>query len=118
LEEKTTDLQAVLHELEPGTVALYTVAAPERLIVILVLPDARIEHDYQIKPEELREKVFALRRALLSPESDPLPLAQELYKIVLVPMEKDLEAAGAKTLMWSLDDVLRYITIAALNGGK
>ncbi|MGA8145934.1 MAG: tetratricopeptide repeat protein [Candidatus Acidiferrales bacterium] len=118
LEDKTSDLQSVLHELEPGTVALYTVVAPERLIVILVLPDARIAHDYPIKPEALREKVFALRHTLLSPESDPMPLAQELYKIVLGPVEQDLQAAGAKTLMWSLDDVLRYVPIAALHDGK
>jgi CHAT domain-containing protein/Flp pilus assembly protein TadD len=118
LEQKTSDLQAILHELEPGTVALYTVVAPERLIIILVLPDARISREYSIKPEVLREKVFALRRMLLSPESDPLPVAQELYKIVLAPVEKDLQAAGAKTLMWSLDDVLRYVPIAALHDGK
>ena len=118
LEQKTSDLQAILHELEPGTVALYTVIAPERLIIILVLPDARISRDYPIKAEVLREKVFALRRVLLSPESDPLPMAQELYKIVLGPIEKDLQDAGAKTLMWSLDDVLRYVPIAALHDGK
>lgn len=118
LEQKTSDLQAILHELEPGTVALYTVVAPERLITIVVLPDARISREYPIKPETLREKVFAFRRALLSPESDPLPAAQELYKIVLGPIEKDLETAGAKTLMWSLDDVLRYVPIAALHDGK
>ena len=118
LEQETSDLQAILHELEPGTVAIYTVIAPERLIIILVLPDARISREYPIKPEALREKVFGLRRMLLSPESDPLPAAQELYKIVLGPIEKDLQAAGAKTLMWSLDDVLRYVPIAALHDGK
>ena len=118
LEQKTSDLQAVLHDLEPGTVALYTVVAPERLVIILVLPDARISREYPITPGELRGKVFALRRALLSPQSDPLPPAQELYKIVIGPVEKDLRDAGAKTLMWSLDDVLRYIPIAALHDGK
>ena len=83
LEQETSDLQAILHELEPGTVAIYTVIAPERLIIILVLPDARISREYPIKPEALREKVFGLRRMLLSPESDPLPAARQLYKIVL-----------------------------------
>jgi CHAT domain-containing protein/tetratricopeptide (TPR) repeat protein len=118
LEQKTSDLQAVLHDLDPGAVALYTVAAPERLILILVTPDVRVAREYPIKPEALREKVFALWSALRTPASDPLPSAQELYKIVLGPVEKDLEAAHAKTLMWSLDDVLRYIPIAALHDGR
>jgi CHAT domain-containing protein len=118
LEQKTSDLQAVLREVEPGTVALYTVAAPERLIVILVLPDVRIAREYPIKPEALRDKVFKFWRALSTNSPDALPAAQELYKIVLGPVEKDLEAAHAKTLMWSLDDVLRYIPIAALHDGR
>ncbi len=117
LEQKTSDLQAVLREVEPGTVALYTVAAPERLIVIMVLPDVRIAREYAIKPEALRDKVFKFWRALSTNSPEALPAAQELYKIVLGPVEKDLEAAHAKTLMWSLDDVLRYIPIAALHDG-
>ena len=30
----------------------------------------------------------------------------------------DLQQAGAKTLMWSLDGVLRYLPVAALHDGK
>jgi CHAT domain-containing protein len=33
-------------------------------------------------------------------------------------VEKELEGAGAKTLMWSLDGVLRYVPVAALHDGK
>jgi CHAT domain-containing protein len=34
------------------------------------------------------------------------------------PIEKDLAGARAKTLVWSLDDVLRYVPMAALYDGK
>lgn len=45
--------------------------------------------------------------------------SQTLYRILFEPpVAKALEAAGAKTLLWSLDDVLRYVPIAALYDGK
>jgi CHAT domain-containing protein len=37
--------------------------------------------------------------------------------VIIGPVEEDLKAAKAKTLMWSLDDVLRYVPIAALHDG-
>jgi CHAT domain-containing protein len=55
---------------------------------------------------------------LQNPRLDPLPLAQELYKIIVGPVAKDLKAAKVQTLMWSLDGVLRYVPVAALHDGK
>jgi CHAT domain-containing protein len=45
-------------------------------------------------------------------------LAQELYKILLCPVAKDLAKAKTQTIMWSLDGVLRYVPVSALNDGK
>jgi len=47
-----------------------------------------------------------------------MKLARELYSHLVKPLEKDLEQAGAKTLMWSLDGALRYVPIAALHDGN
>ena len=58
------------------------------------------------------------RQALDDPRSNPVPLAQELYRILIGPVADDLEGAKATTLMWSLDDVLRYLPVAALHDGK
>jgi CHAT domain-containing protein len=58
------------------------------------------------------------RLAVQDPNVDPRPLAQQLYKLLIAPVAKDLEAAGAKTLVWSLDGTLRYLPIAALYDGK
>ena len=66
----------------------------------------------------MNRKILAFRTALQNPKLDPLPLAQELYKILLAPVEKDLRAMKAQTLMWSLDGVLRYVPMAALHDGK
>jgi CHAT domain-containing protein len=55
---------------------------------------------------------------LQNPKLDPLPLAQQLYKILVGPVAKDLQGAKARVLMWSLDGVLRYLPVAALHDGK
>ncbi len=107
-----------LRELGKGTVALYTLVTDDRFHVILTTSDVRRSYSYAIKAAELNRKVLAFREALQNPRLDPLPLAQELYKIIVAPLAKDLQAANAKTLMWSLDGVLRYMPIAALHDGE
>ncbi len=107
-----------LRELGKGTVALYTLVGEEKYRVILTTPDVQKGFEYSIKAADLNRKVLDFRAALQSPKLDPLPLAQELYRILLGPVAKDLQAAKAQTLMWSLDGVLRYVPMAALHDGE
>ena len=107
-----------LRELGAGTVALYTVVSEDKFHVILTTSDVRKSYSYTIKAAALNRKVLDFRAALQNPKLDPLPLAQELYKILVAPLAKDLRAAKAETLMWSLDGVLRYMPIAALHDGE
>jgi len=83
-----------------------------------VTPTVTVAREYPIKAEELRKKVFEFRQALVDPKSDPVPKAQELYRILVGPAAQDLAGAKAETLMWSLDDVLRYVPMAALHDGR
>lgn len=115
---ETQSLQDDLRVLSQGAVALYTVVGEEKYRVILVTPDAQLAREYPIKADDLNRKVLAFREAVQNPKADPLPLAQELYRIIVAPVSKDLEQAGAKTLMWSLDGALRYVPIAALHDGR
>ncbi len=107
-----------LRELGKGTVALYTLVGEDKYRVILTTPDFQKGYEYPIKAADLNRKVLEFRDALQNPKYDPLPLAQELYKILLGPVAKDLKAAKAQTVMWSLDGVLRYLPMAALHDGK
>ena len=107
-----------LRELGANTVALYTLITDDKYHIILTTPDFQKGYDYAIKAADLNRKVLEFREVLQNPKLDPLPLAQELYKILLGPVAKDLEKAKAKTLMWSLDGVLRYVPISALHDGK
>jgi len=107
-----------LRELGHGAVALYTVVGEDTFSIVLTTADVQKAYQVPIKATDLNRKVLAFRQALQNPTLDPLPLAQELYKILLAPVEKDLRAAQAQLLMWSLDGVLRYVPMAALHDGK
>ena len=107
-----------LRELGKGTVALYTLVGADKYRVILTTADFQKGYEYPIKAADLNRKVLEFREVLQNPKYDPLPLAQELYKILVGPVAKDLQGAKAEVLMWSLDGVLRYLPVAALHDGK
>jgi len=121
--QASSGLQAALHDLGPGTVALFTLVGEKSYRVILVTAKTRKAAEYPISAADLSKKVLDFRGALQNPNLDPRPLAQELYQILIGPIAKDIENAAAsgvsvETLMWSLDGVLRYIPTGALYDGK
>lgn len=82
-------------------------------------PAVQKAYEYPVSSAALSKKIFDFREALQDPRSDPLPLARELCTILIGPqLADDLRQAQAKTLMWSLDSVLRYVPLAALNDGS
>ena len=118
---KIRDAQGLMEDLRDlghGAVALYTVVGESKYRIILITPDTQIAAEYPISAAELNRKVLSFRQVLQNPALDPLPLAQELYKILLGPIAPALKNAKAETLMWCLDGVLRYVPMAALNDGE
>jgi len=101
-----------------GVAALYTVLGEDRYRVILTTPEVQTDGKTEIKAAELRQKIAAFRQAVQNPRLDPRPLGKELYDIIVKPVEKHLDAAKAGTLLWSLDDTLRYVPLAALWDGE
>ncbi len=110
-------LMDVLSELGSGVVALYTLVGKEKYQVIVITPDIRTAREYPITRQKLDDKVMQFRE-VLQKRQNPLPLAQELYQILLGPIAQDLRGAKAETLMWSLDGTLRYLPMAALHDGE
>jgi CHAT domain-containing protein/Tfp pilus assembly protein PilF len=103
----------------PRTLALYTAVTKDRYSVIVISgAGPAIGRKYDISEKDLNQKIAAFQQALRSPKGDPKPLAQELYKILIGPIQGDIDQARAQTLVWSLDGALRYIPIAALYDGK
>jgi len=101
----------------PHTVGLYTLVGKDHTSVIVITGSTAVAREYAITEADLGEKVADLRDVMRGPSRDPRPLAQELYKILIAPVKSDLDQAGAETLVWSLDGVLRYVPIAALYDG-
>lgn len=109
------NLQEKLRARGDGTVALYTVITEDRYRVILTTPTVQVDGKTDIKADDLNKKIFAFLDALQDKKTDPRFLGKEIYDILLKPIEKELKASNAKTLVWSLDGVLRYIPLAALS---
>ncbi len=138
-------LSQLSKELNTGAVAIYTVIGTEeekdengKIVpdktrskfgwVILVTPEGR--KAYPIDVTDLETTVFRFRDALSSDKYDPQPLAEKIYKAIFrqtsdkqkTTLEADLETYFAKykdkTIMWSLDGILRYIPMAALHDGR
>jgi len=120
INEVTAGLQMLLGELGDGTVAVYTLLLNDKCVMMVITPSTRVAREISISKAELRGKVFAFARALAShhSEKDIQAKAQDLYNVLIAPIEKDLQGAQARTLVWSLDDALRYVPPAALYDGK
>ena len=121
--QQSQSMMQTLRKLGEGTAALYTVVANDKGWVILTTPDFR--RAYPIDTTDLNKLVSDFRLTLRSDKYDPVPLAQKLYRALFLQtsnagttLAADLKAYKAKTLMWSLDGVLRYVPIAALHDGK
>lgn len=115
------DSQALMQdlgELGDGVWALHTLVGKEKYHVILTTPNVQIAREYPIKATDLNRKVQNFREALQNKKQNFLPLAKDLYNILIGPIASDLKQANAHTLMWSLDGVLRYVPLAALHDGE
>ncbi len=113
----TVGLKAILHDL-PGAIAIYTVLTNTRLREIVVTDHIRVAREYPIPEAELLHKIAAFRQALLDPTLDARKSGQQLYAILVGPIQGDLDEAHANTVVWSLDGALRYVPLGALYDGS
>lgn len=110
-------LQETLRSLGPGVVVVYTLVGRDRLRLVLVTADIQKKYEVPVGAVDLSRKVFDHRQAMKK-RADTLPTAQDLYRCLCAPMRADLDALGTRTIMWSLDGVLRYVPVSALHDGK
>ncbi|MDM8522268.1 tetratricopeptide repeat protein [Desulfococcaceae bacterium HSG8] len=110
-------LQATLKHLGGDSVLLHYIVTESKLRIILTTPHVQLSRDSLISAKDLNRKITEFRESLENRHADPLPGARELYNHILEPVADDLKQAGAKTLMISLDGMLRYLPVAALHDG-
>lgn len=110
-------LQSTLRYLGNGTVVVYYLVTDNKLVIILTTSETQIAREVELSPKALNRMISELRKDLLCPSKDPRPAAKRLYEAVFAPVARDLEQAGARTLMLSLDGALRYVPFACLHDG-
>ncbi len=113
-------LRADLRSVGPDVVLVSTYLLPNRYRAIVTtgraMVDRKVEYsERKLTQADINRKIAEFQRALQNTRIDPRPLGKELYDIFVKPIEGDLQGAGAKTILWSLDGTLRYIPMAALS---
>jgi CHAT domain-containing protein len=117
-------LQSSLAKLGPSAMGIRVLLGSKHAYLILVTADSRKKIELKATPADLRAKALAVRDILASRSGDPRPQLAELYAMIVAPMADDLNAfqrsahVSAPTLLWSLDDALRYLPMAALYDGQ
>ena len=109
--------QGTLKDLGHDAVMLQYFIQDDRVTIFLTTANSFLAREAPIARADLNARIRAFRRTLSTPSQDPLPEATALYQLLIGPVAADLRQAGARTLMLSLDDTLRYLPFAALYDG-
>lgn len=118
-------LQSVVNQLgqampEAHVVALQYIRVPgePRLSIVLTAPGALpLVRQVRIDAKALDDRVVQATQLLRTPSSDPARLRKalgDLHQWLIAPIEGDLRQWGARTIMLSLNDSLRYLPFSAL----
>jgi len=100
------------------TAALYPLILPERLALLVTLPDGLVQASLPISREELAEHVHAFRLLLEKRTTRQfLPYAKRLYDWLVRPIERHLVSHDVDTLVFIPDGALRTVPLAALHDG-
>jgi CHAT domain-containing protein len=119
-------LQSSLAKLGPNVIGIRILLGEDRAYAILVTANSRQKFELPASSADLRSRAFEALKAIGSPSTDPRPQLNQLYNMILAPLEGELKtmeaASGAQdnvpTLLWSLDDALRYVPMSALYDGN
>jgi CHAT domain-containing protein len=115
LKAKTTGID----QLGERTAAIYPIILPDRLEILLSLPDGMKHYSVPIGSKELNEEINLFRARLEKRTTNQYRRhAQQLYTWLIQPLEKDLEAQKIDTLVLIPDGALRTIPLSALSDGK
>jgi CHAT domain-containing protein len=101
------------------TAALYPIILPDRLELLLSLPDGMKRFTTHVDATTLTKNVREFR-ALLEKKTtfQFVTYSQQLYKWIIGPLEPELKREDIKTLVIVPDGALRTIPMAALYDGK
>jgi CHAT domain-containing protein len=116
-------LQNSLAKLGPDVMGIRLLLGDDHAYAIVVTAHSRKKIELPASSADLRAKALEAVHALSSPSTDPRPELNQLYAMIGAPLEGDLKTLAATknnvpTLLWSLDDALRYVPMGALYDGN
>ncbi len=122
LSGKSVLIDKVVDQNNPMAAVIYPIILPDRLEVILKLPQQpRLRH-YRIDESQtsVEQTLEQLRQKITEPDTikDFRSLSQQVYGWLIEPYVAELEKSGVKTLVFVPDGSLRNIPMAALYDGK
>jgi len=116
--ETVSELQTLIRGLGHDAVLLQYYVTHDQVGMLLTTPGVQLARSINVNAKELNRQIAEFRRMLRDSKSNLLPASQALYQLLVAPVAMDLEQAGAKTVMLSLDGALRYLPFGALHDGQ
>lgn len=116
--EALRELQGLLKGIGQDAVLLQYYVTDDKVGMLLTTQGVQLARSTNVSAKDLNRQIAEFRRLLRDPRSDAMKTSQALYQLLVAPVAQDLEQAGAKTVMLSLDGALRYLPFGALHDGQ
>lgn len=100
------------------TAALHAVVTPTRVHWLLTTPLLQRAIPINISQSDLERDVLQMRVDITRRDPNVAKSAAALYRKVFAPVDEELKQLGISTVLVSLDGILRYVPLAALNDGN
>ncbi len=113
----TQELDPVVDEKDQRAAVIYPIILPDRLDIILKLPNQELRHYKTVIAQNDVENIIAeLRKDLLNVTATARvqQQSQQIYDWLIRPAQTELVNSGIKTLVFVLDGELRNIPMAVL----
>ncbi len=110
-----------IEEIDDKAAVIYPIILPERLAVIVSVPDSSLMYYEQSLPEAEIEKTLDKFSQSLNPiysNKQRLKLSQQIYDWLIKPGEAELAKHNIETLVFVLDGSLRNLPMTALYDGQ
>jgi CHAT domain-containing protein len=120
IEAQPVAIDNVVDRDNPTSAVIYPIILPDRLEVIVKIPQQSLRHYTIHQPQaQIEQTVERLQQAITEPDrtKDVKALSQQIYSWLIQPAANDLQQSGVKTLVFVPDGVLRNIPMSALFDG-
>lgn len=116
-----TNSPTEIDKIDPQAAIVYPIILPDRLEVVLSLPNQTLRHYASNIPQsELETLIQKMRRSFrrTSLKKERAAIAKQFYDLLIKPAEAELQSNEIKTLAFVLDGSMKNLPMAALYDGQ